>query len=114
MMDAATYLGTPIGKEVTTEDVFTGTVAKLRSRVDQYLPLKKLYTLQNRVLITNTFLSPLFSHLFRFFMMSRAMHQEVRSILLAWVAPSRLLAYDHFLAPTTQGGLSQPLRSPPR
>jgi hypothetical protein len=89
---AATYLGTRIGKEVTTEDVFAGAVAKLRSRVDQYRPLKKLYTLQNRILITNTFLSPLCSHLFRFFMMSRAMHQEVCSILLAWVAPSRLLA----------------------
>jgi len=38
------------------------------------------------------------------------MHQEVRSILLAWVAPSRLLAYDHLIAPTTQGGLIQPLR----
>ena len=106
---AATYLGIPIGKEVTKEDVFAGTVAKLRSRVDQYLPLKGLYTVQNRVLIANSFLTPLFSHLFRFFRMPRALHQDVRSTLLAWVAP-RLLGYDHLLASTAQGGLSQPLR----
>ena len=79
-------------------------MAKLRSRVDQYLPLKTLYTLQNRVLLSNTFLAPLFSHLFRFFMMPRALRQEVRSILIAWVAPSRLLGFDHLLAPASQGG----------
>ncbi len=38
------------------------------------------------------------------------LHLEVRSILLTWVAPSRLLAYDHLLASITHGGLSQPVR----
>lgn len=41
--------------------------------------------------------------------MPRAVHRDVRSTLLAWVAP-RLLGYDHLLASTAQGGLSQPLR----
>jgi hypothetical protein len=45
-MATYSYLGAPIGKEVTSEDVFADTVAKLRSRVDQYLPLKGLYKVQ--------------------------------------------------------------------
>ncbi len=60
-MAAATYLDTPIDKEVTMEDVFAGTVAKLRSLVDQYLPLKRLYTVQNRKLRLDAEFTPVAS-----------------------------------------------------
>ena len=83
---------------------------KLQLRVDGYMPFKGLYSTQNRVIISNSFLLSIFSFLQRFFLMSADMMIRVKTVISTWTIPTRLLTYDHLTAPTRLAGISQPRR----
>jgi hypothetical protein len=50
------YLGVPFGRSVFAEDVFAKAMTELARRTASYLPLRSCYSLQSRIIITNTFL----------------------------------------------------------
>ena len=85
-------------------------MAKLSRRVAQFLPLKRSFSLQNRVLISNSFLTPILSYLFRFFVLGEQDAAQVERLVCSWVVPGRRFSYDHLTAQTHCAGLSIPLR----
>ena len=62
------YLGILMGKEININDVFMEAWDKLSRRVASYMPYKNYYNTQTRVIISNAFLSSIFSYLFRFYL----------------------------------------------
>ena len=106
------YLGIRIGRQVTAGDVFEKAVKSLEARVIQYRPLQGLYKLQQRIIVANSFLSPMLSFIQRFFLMPAPLRCQVQSILGGWVLKGRLLSWDQCCLPAQAGGLAQPLRDP--
>jgi hypothetical protein len=58
LKDRDKYLGIPFSREVTMADVFTKPLQLLCTRLDLYMPLRRCYSLEERVIIANTFLPP--------------------------------------------------------
>ena len=110
LTDRYKYLGVLIGPGVNINDVFHEAWLKLECRVARYMPLKSFYNTQNRVIISNAFLSPIFSYLFRFYMMGEDYHRDVERLLSTWLVPARRFRYDHLTAKTREVGLTQPLQ----
>ena len=108
--DSAKYLGILLGRDVTVSDIFAAPLAELQPRTEQYLPSKTMYSLTNRIIIANAFLSPILSFHQRFFLMPAAVTATARAAIREWVSPGRLLGYDHLCRDTASGGLAQPLR----
>jgi hypothetical protein len=88
------YLGILVGYEITPADVFAEAIEKLENRVAEYMPLKDMYNTQNRVIICNSFLTPILSFTQRFFFMGSALFSRVRRILSPWLVPARLYKYS--------------------
>ena len=110
LVASAKYLGVLFGREVTVNDVFRDCMAKLSRRVAQFLPLKRSFSLQNRVLISNSFLTPILSYLSRFFVLGEQDAAQVERLVCSWVVPERRFTYDHLTAQTHCAGLSIPLQ----
>ena len=90
-------------------DIFRGAMAKLSRRVAQFLPHKRSFSLQNRVLISNTFLTPILSYLFTFFVLGEQDAKEVERLISSWVISGRKFRYDHLTAQSHCAGLTIPL-----
>lgn len=84
-------------------------MAKLSRRVAQFLPHKRSFSLQNRVLISNTFLTPILSYLFTFFVLGEQDAKEVERLKSSWVISGRKFRYDHLTAQSHCAGLTIPL-----
>ena len=85
VVDRYKHLGVLIGREVTVEDVYAEAIAKLSRRVARYKPLQGFYSLQNRIIISNSFLSTVFSYLSQFFLMNRNLLAEAKRVISTWV-----------------------------
>ena len=110
LTDRYKYLGVLMGPGVNINDVFHEAWLKLEHRVASYMPLKSFYNTQNRVIISNAFLSSIFSYLFRFYMMGEDYHKDVERLLTTWLVPARRFRYDQLTAKTREAGLTQPLQ----
>jgi ribonuclease HI/exonuclease III len=104
------YLGTYLGTEVTVNSVFEGAWGKLKERVAKFLPYKSFFTLQGRIDIANSFLIPLFSFLFRFYMMTGSFMTIAERCISRWVIPNNRFSYEDVVACSGNYGLQRPLR----
>ena len=109
LVDSTRYLGVLFGRNITVNDVFRDSMSKLSRRVAQFLPFKRSFSLQNRVLISNSFLTPILSYLFRFFCLGEEDAVDVERLISSWVVPGRRFRYDHLTAQTHCAGLTIPL-----
>ena len=75
------YLGVLMGNKITVNDVFSEAWTKISQRVASYMPFKNYYNTQTRVIISNSFLSPIFSYLFRFYLMGEDFHTDAEAPL---------------------------------
>jgi Reverse transcriptase (RNA-dependent DNA polymerase). len=75
------YLGTFVGRGVDVNKVFMQAWDKMTNRLRQYTPVKHTFNLQGRVDIANSFLLPLFSFLFRFYMMTQSFMDDVEKAI---------------------------------
>jgi hypothetical protein len=108
--ESAKYLGVPFGRDVSIDDVFMGALKKFSERVAAYMPLKGLYSVQQRVIIANSFLLPTISYLQHYFVMSKQQTHQVERMVSSWVVPAHRYTYNHLTAPSRLAGLSQPLK----
>ena len=108
--DRYKYLGVLLGPGININDVFMDAYAKLEARIARYMPLKTYYNTQNRVIIANAFLTPIFSYLFRFYVMGEDYHRDAERLISKWLVPARRFRYDHLTANTREAGLAHPLR----
>ena len=105
------YLGTFVGRKVDVNKVFMQAWDKLTNRLRQYTPVKHTFNLQGRVDIANSFLLPLFSFLFRFYMMTKSFMDDVEKAIAKWVVPNSRYQFDHLTTLPAAGGIHRPLRS---
>ena len=98
-----------MGKGININDVFIEAWDKLSRRVASYMPYKNYYNTQTQDIISNVFLSSIFSYLFRFYLMGEDFQRDVEALLTKWLVPASLFRYDHLTACTTKAGLTQPL-----
>ena len=104
------YLGIWFGNNITINDIFSDAWDKLSQRVAKYMPYKSHYNTQNRVIISNSFLSSIFSYLFHFYVMGEHLHDQAEALLTRWLVPANRFKYNHMTAPTQRAGLTQPLQ----
>ena len=105
------YLGTFVGRGVDVNKVFMQAWDKMTNRLRQYTPAKHTFNLQGRVDIANSFLLPLFSFLFRFYMMTQSFMDDVEKAIAKWVVPNSRYQFDHLTTLPAAGGIHRPLRS---
>ena len=110
IVDSYRHLGVLRGKHVTVQMVFAEAMQKLRDRVLLYSPYKGSYSLQNRVIISNSFMTSVLSYLCQFFLLDPRDELEVERLVSDWTIPGRRLKYDYLCAPTQAAGLATPLR----
>ena len=97
------------GREVTVREVFADAMAKLSQRVATKIPLKSLYSLQNRITIANIFLQPTPSFIQNYFVMSEEDTAEAERLSPPGWCLYRF-RFNHLTAQTRKAGLSQPLK----
>ena len=103
------YLGVLIGRDVDVNEVFMEAWKKFSKRASSYMPLKSYFNTQPRVIIANSFLSPIFSYLFRFYLMGEDFQKDVEKVLTRWLVPASRFRHDNLTACTADAGLTQPL-----
>lgn len=99
-----------LGSGVTVNSVFEGAWSKLKARVTKFMPYKSFFTLQGRINIANSFLVPLFSFLFRFYVMTGSFMKLAERCISRWVVPNNRYSYEDAIACSGNYGLHRPLR----
>ena len=93
--------------------VFQPACDKFRRGLAAYIPYKRFYNTPSRIIIANTFLTPVFSYPCQFLMMQDDMANRLHAKLAEWVRPhANSPNIYHYTAPTQRGGLNVPLREP--
>ena len=110
-VDKSKYLGVWIGREVTTETVFEGPMAKFKERIYKLRQIIKKFSLQKRVRICNTYLLPIFYYLAQFYIIPWKFIVTIKIELGRVVIPFNGggFAYAHLVAPKNCGGPYSPL-----
>ena len=103
------YLGVWAGPALSVYDVFADAMDKFRRRVIQYMPYKGAYSMQNRVIISNAFLTSILAFLCDFYILGYDDEMEVVRLVSKFVIPGQRLKYDYLTARTDEVGLHQPL-----
>jgi len=109
LMSKAKHLGIWRGRSMTITDHFEGPLHKLACKVASFMPYKKYFSIQTRVIISNSFLSTIPSFVFNFFKIAEKDLVEARRLISEWVIPGRRFTYTQLTAPTKKVGLAQPL-----
>lgn len=107
--DSYVYLGILMGNSIDVSNVMEAALAKFQARIGSYLPAKSRFTLSNRVKIANTYLLPVFSYLFRFFLATKFISDRIEEGLRRWLVKGSATNLDRLRAPTHQVGLHCPL-----
>jgi len=108
--DNERYLGTYMGHNTTIDDIFRGPYNKFRKRLALYLPTKKKYSLQSRVIIWNTWLLPIFSYVFQFHVLPCDYVDWIDNACIKWIGEGNTMKPLHLVRPTKMMGLTTPLR----
>ena len=109
-VDTYVYLGVLIGRSANVTKVFDAAVEKFEGRVSSFMPMQRYHNMPGRVRLANTYLLPLFSYLFRFFLMSEETAKRVERKLRKWLIRGTCTNLDRLAAPTHLLGLASPLR----
>ena len=109
--DRYVYLGIMMGNSIDASNVMEAALTKFEARIGSYLPARDRFTLPNRVKIANTYLLPVFSYLFRFFLATKFINDRIERGLRRWLIKGSATNLDRLRAPTHQVGLHCPLVS---
>jgi ribonuclease HI len=104
------YLGILVGRSVTSKEVYSRAMKKFEARVYSYMPNKLLFNMPTRVIMANTYLIPIFSYIFRFYLMNKSTENQVRRLLTLFLIHSDSTNIARLCAPTCKAGLKQPLK----
>ena len=107
--DSYVYLGVLIGRSVDVTDVFEAAVEKFERRVSSFMSMQDRHTMAGRVRLANMYLLPIFSYLFRFFLMSAETSDRVLDGLGHWLIKGNCTNLKRLSAPTHLLGLANPL-----
>ena len=112
VVDSYVYLGVLIGASVDVTMVYDAALAKLQSRVANFMRLQSVFSLAERVRIANTYFIPVLSYLHRFYIMTAFVRDQVEATLQSWLIKGTETNVPRLCAPKHAGGLHSPLRNP--
>ena len=117
IQDHCTALGFPVGGEISTSDVFSKPVEKMRNRLIAYQPTLRRMTPTKRYHVYNIFIHPLISYVSQACSIPQvgpSSWREVRSIAARATIPfaGRAFAADIAIAPRSGYSVPTPLRDP--
>ena len=104
------YLGTYMGHEVTLDDVFKPPYDKFVDRLTHYKKIKHLHSLQNRVIIWNTWLLTIFNYIFNLYIIPTDYLGWIDSHCVDWLDSGKTMKTLYLSRPTELAGLTTPLR----
>ena len=104
------YLGTYMGHEVTLDDIFRHPMDKLRDRLKHYDKIKHKHSLQNRVIIWNTWLLTIFNYVFHFYIIPEDYVDWIDKLCVQWLNKGNTMKTLYLSRPTKFAGLTTPLR----
>ncbi len=109
--DRYKYLGVMISsaRDFQVAEVFAVAFRKFKDRVSEMMRKKRHFNLGARVEMANTYLIPIFSYLMRFYIMDAHTMKQVKDLLGKWCV-GKSMQFEKLMAPSTDGGLSQPLK----
>jgi ribonuclease HI len=115
VIDKYVYLGIMFGRWVTARDIYAVAFDKYQERLRSVLPAMRTMTPSRRTLVINIFLTSLFSYIAPFHAIpntGKVSLTTVRSITAKAVISfgGTAFQYNHLTAPTSQFGLSYPLK----
>ena len=102
-VEKETYLGVLFGTDISTIDIYRKALDKFTERVTLFRNTIRSLTLHYRILLFNTFLTPLFSYLSQFYVIPyNEVIRPVRELTRTCVIPYHGggFAYTHIIAPT--------------
>ena len=112
--DSYVYLGVLIGRSIDVTMVYQRAVDKFVERARSFMPMQRALTISARVRMANTYLVPILSYLFRFYLMTTNTDRHVRATLKMWLIRGNVTNLDRLAAPIHLIGLSGPLHDPAR
>jgi ribonuclease HI len=104
------YLGTYMGHAVTLEDIFRPPFEKLQDRISQFNKIKHTHSLQNRVIIWNTWLLTIFNYVFNLYAIPTDYLDWVDNLCIGWLNKGNTMKTLYLARPTKLAGLTTPLR----
>ena len=104
------YLGTYIGHNTSLDDIFRPPLEKLKQKINLFNSIKNNHSIQNRVIIWNTWLLPIFSYVFNFHIIPTDYLGWVDAICSTWLNHGNVVKPLHLSRPTSLAGLTTPLR----
>jgi ribonuclease HI/exonuclease III len=104
------WLGTIIGSKINTKKIFNNALTKFKDRINHYLPLKKHYSLPNRIMIANVFLLTIFSYLYQIYFIPGDYLKTINSLLYKWLVSFNSFSLADLSRPTNRCGLSNTLK----
>jgi ribonuclease HI len=110
IVDQVMYLGIPIGKAVTLDNVFKIPFDKFVKRLKTYMPLKHNYSLQNRIIIWNVWLLPILSYVTKFYIIPACYSSNIDRDCALWLNKGNAIKGLHLTRPLELAGMSTPLR----
>lgn len=92
---SATYLGIPIGRDVTLGDIFCGPVTKALARIQKHKNTVQTLSVPMRVLFANVFIISLFSYHSLFFVLPPEYWTTIKAAIAKLVTPFNGGAYSY-------------------
>ena len=108
-----TYLGVLMGFNIDTKHIYAKAMKEFANRADRFASALTHSSLNNRILIFNTYLHPLFSYLSRYYILPyRSIGKEARRIISHKIISFNggAFKYIHLITPLNRFGFARPLR----
>ena len=109
LVNSAKYLGTLIGRGVTTELIFKEALGKTLERIHSYHPFRDLLSVSQRVVVANTFILSIYGYLGRLYVIPQNVLKATSSALAKFIIPANFFKLTLLHRPTARLGLKTPL-----
>ena len=115
--DKYKYLGVLIGDKISTYDIFSPVIDKMKRRCKSFAHVFNSIGIEYRVMIFNIYILPLLSYLYQFFLLPELhviaeIHKLVRAYVIPWGPMGGGFKSFHLFQHKHHLGLAQPLRDP--
>ena len=104
------YLGLYMGHAVTLDDIFRAPFDKMTDRLASYHPIKSKFSLPKKVLIWNTWILPIYSYVFNYYILPSDYARWIDNACARWLNNGNTIKSLHLTRPTNLLGLQAPLR----
>ena len=107
--EQSVYLGFPFGKAITHTKIFKPVFGKFKKRIMAYSKIRKDLSIQQKVVIANVFLLPLFYYIGSLFIIPKNLVKDINKALSNFITPGRKFTCINLFRTPTSFGFQTPL-----